>query len=137
MPVAEINVIAGRTPEQKSKLLHAVSESVLESLQVGRHALSVWLREFPREQVLCPEGGNEHWMTIRITCFSGRTTQIKRQLYRCLAHRLEQAGEDAGQCSILVVDTPMENWGILGGQCAMDVLPPHRNTTENEKGKES
>lgn len=123
MPIAEINVVAGRTPEQKKALVHAVNEGVLEGLRVGREALSVWLHEVPGEYVVCPEGKGVGWMTIRVTCFSGRTTEIKRELYQVLASKLREIGEDSVQCVITVVDNPMENWGIHGGKCAADVLP--------------
>jgi len=123
MPIAEINVITGRTPEQKAALVRAVNEGVLKGLRVGREALSVWLHEFPREHVMCPEGSGEKWMAIRITAFSGRTPEIKRGLYQSLAEYLQNIGEDPTQCVMTVVESPLENWGIHGGKSAADVLP--------------
>lgn len=122
MPVAEINIIAGRTPAQRTVLLAAVRKAILSSLRVERGALSVWLREFPRDHVLAPEDEGEKWMTIRITCFSGRTSEIKRGLYTSLAEHLSEVGEDPRKCVMTVVEEPLENWGILGGNSAADML---------------
>lgn len=121
MPLAELNVTAGRTAEQKARLLEAVRQAVLEGFQVGPGALSVWLREFPRENVLCPEGDGD-FMAVRVTCFAGRDGAVKRRLFSVLAKRLAAIGEDPDRCVMTVADSPLENWGIHGGQSAADVF---------------
>ncbi len=122
MPVAEISVISGRTAEQSRALLTAVRQGVLEGLSVKPDALSVWLREFPADHVLVPEGAGSRWMVIRISCFTGRDTATLRGLFAILAEKLSEADEDPGQCVMIVADDPLENWGIYGGKSAAEVL---------------
>lgn len=121
MPVAELSVTAGRTAEQKARLLEAVREAVLEEFRVEPGALSVWLREFPQEDVLCP-AGDGGFMTVRITCFSGRSAAVKRRLFSALAERLAAIGEHPDRCVMTVIDSPLENWGIHGGKSAADLF---------------
>lgn len=124
MPVIEINMVAGRSPEHKAALLRGIREAALTSLQVRSEHLSVWGREFSPEDVLLPAGTSAGWMTICVTCFAGRDTRTKRQLYAAMNKALVSAGESPGECQITVLDVPLESWGISGGLCAADLFPP-------------
>ena len=58
---------------------------------------------------------------VSIDCFSGRSVQAKRNLYREITDRLERLGIPRDHVSITVREHPAENWGIRGGQAACDV----------------
>lgn len=49
MPLVEITIIQGRTPEQKRALLTEVTDAVERSIAAPREAIRVAIRELPSE----------------------------------------------------------------------------------------
>jgi 4-oxalocrotonate tautomerase len=47
MPLIQINLLEGRTPEQKKALLAAVTDAVHTSIGASLPSIRVWLHEFP------------------------------------------------------------------------------------------
>jgi 4-oxalocrotonate tautomerase len=52
MPFIQVTMGAGRTPEQKDRLLRAVSKAAAEAVEVAEASVRVWLVELPPTQVL-------------------------------------------------------------------------------------
>lgn len=63
----------------------------------------------------------DNYTRITIDCFVGRSINAKRTLYREIITRLATLGIDPLDVSILLRESPLENWGIRGGQAASDV----------------
>ncbi len=63
----------------------------------------------------------ELYTLVTIDCFSGRSVEAKRDLYRQIVNRLEALGIPPNHVTILVRDSPLQNWGIRGGQAACDI----------------
>jgi 4-oxalocrotonate tautomerase len=49
MPIVEITLIEGRTPEKKEKLIARVTDAVIEAIEAPRESIRVILREIPGE----------------------------------------------------------------------------------------
>lgn len=49
MPIVDITLIEGRSPEKKRRLIAAVTEAVVESIEAPRDSVRVLLREIPPE----------------------------------------------------------------------------------------
>lgn len=52
MPLIQINMLEGRTPEQKKALLSAVTEAVHTSIGAPRSSIKVWVSEFSSEDYM-------------------------------------------------------------------------------------
>ena len=52
MPLIEIHLLEGRTPEQKKKLLASVTEAVHESIGSPVASIRVWINEFSSEDYM-------------------------------------------------------------------------------------
>ncbi|MEV4603824.1 tautomerase family protein [Amycolatopsis sp. NPDC049253] len=52
MPFIQINLGAGRTPEQKDQLIRAVSAAAAEAISVPETSVRVWVVEVPATEVL-------------------------------------------------------------------------------------
>ena len=63
----------------------------------------------------------ERFTHITIDCFSGRTLETKRKLYQQLVKNLVAFGIPEDHILITLRESPLENWGIRGGQAACDV----------------
>ena len=46
MPLVEIHLLQGRTPEQKKRLLESVTRAIEESLDCPLGSIRVWIQEF-------------------------------------------------------------------------------------------
>jgi 4-oxalocrotonate tautomerase len=56
MPLIEIHMAAGRTPEQKQELLSAVTAAVHDSIGAPIESIRVWVHEFgPHEYMAAGE----------------------------------------------------------------------------------
>lgn len=64
-------------------------------------------------------GQKDSYTRVTIDCFAGRTLDAKRNLYREIVERLEVLGIPRAGVSILLRESPPENWGA-GGQAASD-----------------
>jgi phenylpyruvate tautomerase PptA (4-oxalocrotonate tautomerase family) len=63
----------------------------------------------------------ERFTQVSIDAFGGRSIDAKRALYRDIVASLQSLGIPADHVSILLRESPRENWGIRGGQAACDV----------------
>lgn len=66
------------------------------------------------------DGVAETYTRVTIDCFSGRSIEAKRALCREIVDRLGEHGIPAQHVSILLRESPTENWGS-GGIPASDV----------------
>ena len=51
MPIVQINMIEGRTPERKENLIKKVTDAIIEVLQVPADRVRVILNEVPKENL--------------------------------------------------------------------------------------
>lgn len=58
---------------------------------------------------------------MTIDCFVGRSISAKRNLYREIVNRLDRFGVPKDHVTIVLRESPAENWGIGGGQAASDI----------------
>ena len=47
MPLVNVHMAEGRSPEQKQALLDAITEAMVEHVGAPREAIRVWISEFP------------------------------------------------------------------------------------------
>ncbi|MEU8510339.1 tautomerase family protein [Kitasatospora sp. NPDC048722] len=48
MPLIEVTMVHGRTPEEIRSLIHEVTRAVVEALDVPQHSVRVAVRELPK-----------------------------------------------------------------------------------------
>ncbi len=51
MPIVQITLITGRTPEKKERLIRKVTDAIVETLQVPEDRVSIVLNEVPKENI--------------------------------------------------------------------------------------
>ncbi|MGI9597100.1 MAG: 2-hydroxymuconate tautomerase [Acidimicrobiales bacterium] len=47
MPLVNVHMCEGRTPEQKLALMHAITDAMIEHTDSPRESVRVWIDEFP------------------------------------------------------------------------------------------
>lgn len=51
MPVVQISLIQGRTPEKKEELMKKVTEAIADALQIPKDRVRIVLNEVPKENI--------------------------------------------------------------------------------------
>ena len=123
MALARIEVLAGRTTEQKRALVGAVRAALSEALCAPAEDPSVRLAEYPPEQYALPypDRHSGRFTLVEVTMFAGRSLETKRRLYETIVARLGAAGVPPQDVLIVVHEPPMESWGVEGGTPASEV----------------
>ncbi len=124
MALVRIEVVKGRSPEEKRGLLDAIHEALITALKVPRGDPALRIVEHDPacfELPSAPHPVSDRYTLVEITMFSGRSIEAKRELYRQIVRRLGDLGVSAADITIVILESPTENWGVHGGQPASDV----------------
>ncbi len=122
MALARIDILEGRTPEEKRAIVAAVRTALSEALQAPKDDPSVRLTEYPPEQYSLPypDRHSDRFALVEITLFAGRSMKAKRRLYDAVVRRLGIAGVPAEDVLIVLHEPPMHNWAVDGGTPASE-----------------
>lgn len=123
MALARIEILQGRTPDDKRRMVDAVRCALSDALKAPAADPVVRLVEYPSSEftVPYPELHSDRYTLVEITMFAGRSMDTKRRLYRAVIDGL--AAVDVPERDILIVlcEPPMHNWGVQGGHPASEV----------------
>jgi phenylpyruvate tautomerase PptA (4-oxalocrotonate tautomerase family) len=121
MPFAKIEVRRSRPPQEVQALIEAVYQAQREALQVPEHDRQIRYIEHKPEHFAVPPGKSENYTFVEILLFPGRSIDAKRRLYKSIVSRFGRLGIAPTDIFIVVVEPPLENWGIRGGIPASEV----------------
>lgn len=128
MPIVSIEVTNSFTQEEEIALMKSVYSAQKEVFELSDDAINIRLFVHEPHRFAIPPTKNksetythpELYTVISIDCFSGRTTDTKRRLYRRLTENLEICGIPQDHIKIVLRESNRENWGILSGQAGCD-----------------
>lgn len=123
MPSTTIDVRKRWSDADETGIIDAVHAALVSAFRIPENDKHVRLIEhLPHRLAHPPTLAHPDLMTlVTIDCFAGRSVDAKRTLYREIVERLAVFGIPADHITITVRDSPLENWGIRGGQAACDV----------------
>ncbi|MEJ2574564.1 MAG: tautomerase family protein [Gammaproteobacteria bacterium] len=123
MPSALIEVRKLYSQEIESEIMEAVHSALREAFKIPPGDRNVRLLVHEPHRFQCPPDREqpEHYTHISIDCFSGRSLEAKRNLYKAIVDNLSRFGIPANHVKIMLREITAENWGIRGGQAACDV----------------
>jgi phenylpyruvate tautomerase PptA (4-oxalocrotonate tautomerase family) len=121
MPLVRIEVLAGRSPEERRALLDAVHAAIVEGFRVPDDDRTQRIVEHDRDRFEIPPGRSDRYTLIEITAFPGRSREAKRALYAAIVRNLVAIGTPAGDVTIVLHEPPRGDWGIAGGTPADEV----------------
>ena len=122
MPSSLIEVRRPYTPDEEVAIIDAVHASLVAAFKIPNEDRYIRLISYePHRMVNGLEAGrSDHYTRVTIDCFTGRSIEAKRDLYREIVERLELVGIPRDGVSILLRESDPENWGLNGGQAASD-----------------
>ena len=123
MPSVLIEVRKSYAPEQETALMEAVHAALREAFRILPGDRNVRLMVHAPHRFACPPhlAQPDLYTHVSIDAFAGRSLGAKRALYRAIVENLAALGIPRDHVKILLRELPRENWGIRGGQAAIDV----------------
>ena len=123
MPSVLIEVRRTYAQEQETALMEAVHAALREAFRILPGDRNVRLMAHAPHRFACPPhlAEPELYTHVSIDAFAGRSLDAKRALYLSIVENLGAIGIPKDHVKILLRELPRENWGIRGGQSAIDV----------------
>jgi phenylpyruvate tautomerase PptA (4-oxalocrotonate tautomerase family) len=121
MPSSLIEVRRTYGPRDQANLIDTVPGALVAAFKIPEEDRYVRVLTYDAHAMVngLGPGAPDTYTHVTIDCFAGRTIDAKRQLYREIVERLELLGIPRQDVSILLRESPTENWGS-GGQAASD-----------------
>lgn len=123
MPSVLIEVRQQYSVEVEIGLMEAVHSALHEAFKILPGDRNVRLMVYEPHRFDCPPDREkpECYAHISIDCFSGRSIEAKRQLYKLIVGNLSAFGIPSNHVKIMLREIAPENWDIRGGQAGCDV----------------
>lgn len=121
MPLVRIDLLEGKTAEFKSQLGELVYESMLETISIPEEDKFVVVNDLKAEELIFSTNylgvdRTEGIVIIQITMNEGRTTEVKKALYKTVADKLNsQLDIRKEDVFINLVEVNKENWSFGNG----------------------
>ena len=121
MPLVRIDLIEGTPLEYRTAIVEVIYDALRSVAGVPEDDRFMVVSEHkPGNLVMDPSymvERTEHSLIIQITFNTGRTTRVKKDLYRAIADGLhERVGLRTEDVFIGLVEVPRENWSFGGGK---------------------
>jgi phenylpyruvate tautomerase PptA (4-oxalocrotonate tautomerase family) len=121
MPLVRIEILEGRSVDERRQLLQAVHDALVEAFEIPDDDRAQRIVEYDPINFEIPPGSSDRYTLIEITAFPGRSRMAKAALYAAIVRRVGKLGIDAADVSVVIHEPVMENWGIRGGRSADEV----------------
>jgi phenylpyruvate tautomerase PptA (4-oxalocrotonate tautomerase family) len=121
MPLVRIDLPAGSSSEQREAIVDVVYDALVSEANVPANDRFMILNEHDRGTLVMDPtyvvDRTPGALILQITLNVGRTTEVKKRLYRAIADGLhERVGIPTEDVFISLVEVPKENWSFGGGE---------------------
>ena len=121
-PLVKVEIVEGKSEAYKNALMDGVHDALVEAIKIPDSDRFQRLYELNKSSFEFPENKTDKVTLIEITMFRGRSIESKKELYRLINDKLsENPGIDGNDIVIVLLEPPLENWGIRGGKPASEV----------------
>jgi hypothetical protein len=123
VPSITVDVCRDYDAREGRALLDAVHAAMVEAFRVDPANRNLLLRAHRPDRLIGKPGVEPADRTTRVTivCSSGRSVEAKRRLYAGIVAALEPLGVPAPCVLVRLIEQPVENFGVRGGQALCDV----------------
>ena len=121
-PLVKIEIRKGKGAEYKKAILDGVHQALVDALKIPDSDRFQRIYELDKNDFECPPDRTDDVTMIQITMFPGRSFEAKKNLYQNIVMNLaENPGIGGNDIVIILLEPPIDNWGIRGGQPASEV----------------
>jgi phenylpyruvate tautomerase PptA (4-oxalocrotonate tautomerase family) len=115
MPIVTISILEGNSIEFKNKIHDAIHSSLVNVFKIPESDFNQKIIEFNKNNWKIPDGKTDKFISIEMFVFPGRKRETKKKLYGEIITKLEKIGINRSDTFILLIEQPLQNWGIRGG----------------------
>ena len=117
MPLVRVDLIKGKKPEYKKRILDSIHKGLLESIGIEDWDRFQRIVEIPREDFETSPEKTDDFMIIEITMFPGRSKEQKKAVIKTITDNLvRELSISPTDVFIVILEPPYENWGMAGNQ---------------------
>ena len=88
MPHVRIEMVKGRSLEERQLLFQAVHDALIEAFRIPDDDRTQRIVEHEPENFEIPPGSSDRYTLIEIAAFPGRSADAKRNLYQTIVQKL-------------------------------------------------
>lgn len=119
MPILNIQIVQGRSAQQKKALLTKVSQAVVDSLAAPVASVRIMLSEIPAEHVIVAGEVGKEAALVQAMLITGRTEEKKAALLAAISRAVHQSIDISEQdVRVVITDVPNTDMGMAGGVSA-------------------
>jgi phenylpyruvate tautomerase PptA (4-oxalocrotonate tautomerase family) len=115
MPIVTISVLEGKSTEFKNGIHNAIHSALVSAFKIPESDYNQKINEYNRTDWKIPDGKTDNFISIEVFVFPGRKKETKKKLYQEIILNLEKIGINRSDTFILLIEQPLENWGLRGG----------------------
>jgi len=101
--------------------MEAIQSAMVSAIRIPEWDRDIVLDIYDGARRIVPNGMSERFTRIEIELFSGRSIEAKRELFRLLVEKLKGLGVPELETKIILIEVPMQNWGLRGGLPASEL----------------
>ena len=117
MPLVNVALQKGKTPEYKKRVLDSIHQGLIDSIGIEDWDRFQRVTEYGPDDFEKPDFKSDDFMIIELKLFPGRTAEQKKDLIEKITDNLNQSLKIALSDVFIVIEEPsLENWGMGGKQ---------------------
>lgn len=121
-PLVKIEIRKGKSAEYKKAILDGVHKALVDAFKIPESDRFQTIYELDKADFECPPDRTDQVTIIQIHIFPGRSLDAKRKLYSNIVQNLgDKPGINGRDIMIILMEPPMDNWGVRGGKPASEV----------------
>jgi len=121
MPLVTISILKGNSVEFNNKIHAAIHSALVSAFKIPEWDYNQKINEYNRNNWKIPDGKTDKFISIEVFVYPGRKKETKKKLYEEIVTNLEAVGINRNDAVILLIEQPLENWGIRGGVPADEI----------------
>ena len=121
MPLVRITLAAGRSAADRRRIADAIHKALVDTANVPADDRFQVVQEVPADRLVWDpsylgQSRSPQIVFVEITLNTGRTVEVKKELYSAIAAGLgKAAGVRPDDVLVNLVEVPRENWSFGGG----------------------
>ena len=122
MPLVKIEIRKGKSAEYKKAILDGVHDALVQAFRTPDSDRFQRIYELSASDFEKPADRSDQVTIIELTIFKGRSLEAKKSLYQAIVKNLsENPGIDGHDIMIILLEPPLDNWGVRGGKPASEI----------------
>ena len=125
MPFVQTTLRRGKSPQYLSSIVESIHRGLVTEFNVPELDKFQVVQQVDANELVFPSSymeipHSQDLIYIHITCKEGRTTQVKKNLYACIARLInETTGLSQDDIIIVLTENNADNWSFGRGQAQL------------------